>query len=143
MSHIGYKSSKLAKFVRSILEENPLGASVFLLTLKMRRPREASRDIEAAFFPGGEADEVLTKLENPTTARAYCRALRRRFAPFADILRDTIPRGGVWQRRTRISCWKYVAEVETAPLNTTPICECAGRPATRNQTTQRENHHGE
>ena len=46
--------------------------------------------------PGGDADALSARLREPKAARAYCREIRRTFAPFAAILRDTLPTGGYW-----------------------------------------------
>lgn len=53
--------------------------------------------------PGGEADTLAARLREPKAARAYCRELRRKFKPFAAILRDTMPTGGYWTQPEQTS----------------------------------------
>lgn len=96
---IAYNAAAFRKVVVSILEESDDNALVPFLSLKGMRPADIGREL-IAIGKTGEAE--LEKLmggngnDNPKLAHDFALGIMRRFAPFADIIRDIIPRG-VWR----------------------------------------------
>ena len=96
---IAYNADAFRKVVVSILEESDDNALVPFLSLKGMRAADIGREL-IAIGKTGEAE--LEKLmggngnDNPKLAHDFALGIMRRFAPFADIIRDIIPRG-VWR----------------------------------------------
>ena len=86
----------LRRFMLDFLALPDVDAAVFTSATIGNGPTGIGAILTQLCAPGGEADTLAARLHEPKAARAYCRELRRTFAPFAAILRDTLPTGGYW-----------------------------------------------
>lgn len=65
-----------------------------LLFMQGLTPLEVSKHLGATFAPGGEAERLAARLDDPQEMRRYVRALCEKFSPFADVLREILPDAG-------------------------------------------------
>lgn len=92
---IGYNAEALRAIVRAILTEKDGNAVTILLALQGFDGQKTADTLAEIGREGGAADTLANKLADKEAAHAFCRDLARRFAPFAGLLRDVLPRG-IW-----------------------------------------------
>ena len=86
----------LRRFMLDFLRLSDVNAAVLTSAALGNGPQGIGEILAQICAPGGEADTLSARLRNRQAARAYCREIRRTFAPFAAILRNTLPTGGYW-----------------------------------------------
>ena len=96
-TEIGYNAEALRAIVRAILTEKDSNAVTILSALQSSSGQNAANTLAEIGREGGAADTLAKKLADKEAAHAFCRDLARRFAPFAVLLRDVLPRG-MWRR---------------------------------------------
>ncbi len=77
-----------------VLELPDIDAACALLVMQGKTPNEVATALSKICAPGGDADRIAAVLDDPQAARKYAKSLGATFAPFAEILRGTLPDRG-------------------------------------------------
>lgn len=94
-------AGRLREAVSALLSMSDVDAVAAIMFASGKRPSEVAKDSGELCRPNGRADGLAAKFRSdPAAARTYCRAIVRRFKPFADIVREILPGPGKWTQNT-------------------------------------------
>ena len=93
---------RLREAAATLLSMSDIDAVTALMFASGKWPTEVANASGELCRPNGRADRLATKFRSdPAAARTYCRALIRRFHPFAEIVREILPGPGKWTQQTK------------------------------------------
>ena len=101
-------AGRLREAVAAMLSMSDVDAVAALMFASGKWPSEVAKASGELCRPNGRADGLVAKFRSdPAAARTYCRALIRRFQPFAEIVREILPGPGKWTQYKHASKFGY------------------------------------